>query len=395
MKAMSFEERIKNLAAKADKTHAMLETEEATKNALVMPFIAALGYDVFDPSEVVPEFTADVGIKKGEKVDYVIKRGEDIVMLVEAKRVSSTLDLSHSSQLFRYFTVTKARIAVLTNGVVYRFYSDLEDNNKMDEKPFLELNLLDLRESLINEVNKLSKAAFDLDNMLEAASDLKYMREIRATLERQLVEPDEELVKFFFQQANPSGRFVQSAKDQFSRLVRRTINGFIADKVGDRLRSALATTDDDRSPTATALATPPEAASAAPEDDEAETRDGIVTTQDEIDGFHIVRAIVCDVLAPERVVYRDSKSYCAILVDDNNRKPLCRLRFNTSRKYVGTFDSDKNETKHAIEGVEGIYRLRDELRATARHWLSLDQADEAGAEGEAPSETGANDDGPA
>lgn len=375
---MSFEERIKNLAAKAERTRTMLETEEATKNALVMPFIAALGYDVFDPNEVVPEYTADVGIKKGEKVDYVIKRGDDIVMLVEAKKVSATLDLSHSSQLFRYFTVTKARIAVLTNGVVYRFYSDLEENNKMDEKPFLELNLLDLRESLLNEVNKLSKAAFDLENMLEAASDLKYMREIRATLERQLDTPDDELVKFFFQQANPNGRFIQSAKDQFSRLVKRTLSTFIADKVGDRLRSALASTDgqlNDRielnpvreAPTEAPVDTNPDV-----NETSASTKDGVVTTEEELQGYQIVKAIVCDIIPLERVTYRDSKSYFAILIDNNNRKPLCRLRFNTSRKYVGTFDAEKNETKHLIEGLDAIYGLRDALRATAQHWLTQD-----------------------
>jgi predicted type IV restriction endonuclease len=364
---MSFEDKLKSLAVKADSTASLLETEEATKNALVMPFIAALGYDVFDPTEVIPEFTADVGIKKGEKVDYVIKRGDDIVMLIEAKKVAAELDISHSSQLFRYFTVTKARIAVLTNGIVYRFFSDLEESNKMDEKPFLELNLLDLRESLINEVNKLSKSSFDLDNMLEAASDLKYMREIRATLERQLESPDEELVKFFFQQANPNGRFVQSAKEQFSRLVQRTLTGFISDKVGDRLRSALAREDASSRPSGPAE---PEPASEA-----SKTDDGIVTTEEELEGFRIVKAIVCDLLAPERVTYRDGKTYFAVLVDDNNRKPLCRLHFNRSRKYVGTFDEQKTETRHAIDGLEGIYSLREVLRSTAQHWLELHPGD--------------------
>nr|WP_217909992.1 type I restriction endonuclease [Pseudenhygromyxa sp. WMMC2535] len=346
----------------------MLETEEATKNALVMPFIAALGYDVFDPAEVIPEFNADVGIKKGEKVDYVIKRGDDIVMLIEAKRVAAELDISHSSQLFRYFTVTKARIAVLTNGVVYRFYSDLEEPNKMDEKPFLELNLLELRESLINEVSKLSKAHFDLDDMLEAASELKFMREIRAAFERQFEAPEEDFVRFFFQQANPNGRFTQSAKEQFTQLVKRTLNGFVSDRVGARLRQAIAQEDArvevPAQDSPAVVADEPEAP-AAPSD-------GVVTTNEELEGFQIVKAIVCDVLAPERVTYRDSKTYFAIFVDDNNRKPLCRLHFNRARKYVGTFDEHKTETRHPIEGLDSIYGLREQLRATAKHWLSLD-----------------------
>jgi hypothetical protein len=370
--AMNFEEKVKSLAEKASKVRGMLETEEATKNALVMPFIAALGYDVFDPSEVVPEFVADVGIKKGEKVDYVIKRGDDIVMLIEAKKVASELAIEHSSQLFRYFTVTKARIAVLTNGTVYRFFSDLEESNKMDEKPFLELNLLDLRESLIVEVSKLSKASFDLDSMLETASDLKHMREIRATFERQLESPEEDFVKFFFQQASPNGRFIQSAKDQFARLVKRTLSGYITDKVGDRLRSALARADSND-----VAATPVPIVIDIEPVVESEASNGIVTTEEELEGFRIVKAIVCDVVALERVSYRDSKSWFAVLLDGSNRKPLCRLHFNRARKYVSTFDAQRNETRHAIEGLDGIYGLRDLLRATAVRWSSVSIPDEA------------------
>ncbi len=363
---MNFEEKLKSLAAKAESVAPALETEEATKNALVMPFIAALGYDVFDPSEVVPEFTADVGIKRGEKVDYAIKRGDDIVMLIEAKRVQEELKIGHSSQLFRYFTATKARIGVLTNGVVYRFYSDLEEANRMDDKPFLELNLLNMRDSLIHEVNKLSKASFDLENMLVAASDLKYMREIRATLERQLEEPDEELVRFFFHQANPKGRFVSSAKTQFSRLVRRTLAQFISDKVADRLRSALARED------ASSEASPRPADEQEPQPDAAPSpeKSGIVTTEEELAAHRVIIAILCDLIPAARITMRDSKSYCAILLDNNNRKPLARLHFNRGQKYVGTFDAKKKETRHPISDVQGIYTLRDALRATASSWIA-------------------------
>jgi hypothetical protein len=370
---VNFEAKVKSLADKAAKVRGMLETEEATKNALVMPFIAALGYDVFDPSEVVPEFIADVGIKKGEKVDYVIKRGDDIVMLIEAKKVAADLAIEHSSQLFRYFTVTKARIAVLTNGIVFRFYSDLEESNKMDEKPFLELNLLDLRESLIVEVSKLSKSSFDLDSMLQAASDLKFMREIRVAFERQLESPDEDFVKFFFQHANPNGRFIQSAKEQFARLVKRTLSGYITDKVGDRLRSALASAD--RTDVSQAVV-PTGVIDPVVEVGEA-AKEGIVTTEEELEGFRIVKAIVCDVVALERVSYRDSKSWFAILLDGSNRKPLCRLHFNRARKYVSTFDAQRNETRHAIENLDGIYVLREELRTAAVRWSTYNIPDDA------------------
>ena len=118
-----------------------LLTEEAAKNALIMPFIQALGYDVFSPAEVTPEFTADVGSRKGEKVDYAIKVGGQVNILVECKPANVALNINHASQLFRYFSVTDARLAILTNGVVYQFYSDIERPNKMDEKPFFEFQV--------------------------------------------------------------------------------------------------------------------------------------------------------------------------------------------------------------------------------------------------------------
>ena len=150
---MDFIENIQGLAARIDKQLGHLKTEEATKNALVMPFINALGYNVFDPTEVVPEFSADVGVKKGEKVDYAIMKDDKVIMLFECKASNVVLGDDHASQLYRYFSVTEARIGVLTNGVLYRFYADLDEPNKMDAKPFLEFNMLDVQESLVSALN--------------------------------------------------------------------------------------------------------------------------------------------------------------------------------------------------------------------------------------------------
>ncbi|WP_300458870.1 type I restriction endonuclease [Desulfobacula sp.] len=163
---MSFDEKISALAEKIPSLINHLETEEATKNALIMPFIAALGYDVFNPKEVVPEFVADHGTKKGEKVDYAIIQENEVIILIECKQAKYNLCDANMSQLFRYFTVTKSRIAILTNGINYLFFSDLEAPNKMDSRPFLELDMLNLRKNLLAEVKKLGKEKFDLDRML-------------------------------------------------------------------------------------------------------------------------------------------------------------------------------------------------------------------------------------
>ena len=359
---MSFAEKLAALTQRIPNLIDHLETEEATKNALVMPFIAALGYDVFNPREVVPEFTADVGIKKGEKVDYAIMQDGEVIMLVECKTAGTQLRQANMSQLFRYFTVTKARIAMLTNGVDYRFYSDLEERNKMDQRPFLELDLLDVREDMVAEVRKLSKENFDLERMLSTASELKYLREINRILAEQFENPDQDLVRFLFKRANPKAVFTSAAREQFTSLVQKALQQFIRERVSSRLRTALERED--------AAVAKPEAESAevVPEPADVEEDDGIETTEEEIEGYHIVKAIVRQVVAPDRVVHRDTKSYMGILLDDNNRKPICRLRFNYSQKYIGLFDADKNESKHGIESLDDIYNYAEQLKETARRY---------------------------
>ena len=97
-----------------------IQTEEATKTAFVMPFIQILGYDIFNPTEVVPEFIADIGTKKGEKVDFVIKKEDEPILIIECKNWKENAD-AHNSQLHRYYHVSKARFGVLTNGIIYNF----------------------------------------------------------------------------------------------------------------------------------------------------------------------------------------------------------------------------------------------------------------------------------
>jgi predicted type IV restriction endonuclease len=193
-KSMDFIDKIRELSARIPKQLEYIQTEEATKNALVMPFISALGYKVFDPIEVTPELCADVGVKKGEKVDYAILREGEPIILFECKHHAADLGKVHASQLYRYFSVTEARFSVLTNGLAYWFYTDLEAPNKMDEKPFFEFNMLDIKESAVEELKKFSKSVFDLDNILTTASELKYTREITRLLVEQMQEPTEEFV---------------------------------------------------------------------------------------------------------------------------------------------------------------------------------------------------------
>lgn len=195
-KQLDFIEKLRNLATRIEKQKDRIETEEATKQAFILPVIQFLGYDIWDPDEVVPEFTADVGTKKGEKVDYAIMRDGKPIILMECKKASVELDQSHMSQLYRYFSVVEARVAILTNGIQYHFYTDVDHANKMDSKPFLEMDMLNLQENQVAQVKKMAKDSFDVENMLSSAAEPKYTHKTQKILAKQLEDPDEVKVVF-------------------------------------------------------------------------------------------------------------------------------------------------------------------------------------------------------
>ncbi|WP_449550637.1 type I restriction endonuclease [Lelliottia amnigena] len=358
---MDFTERLNVLSVKIKQQLNAITTEEATKTAFVMPFIHnVLGYDVFDPSEVTPEFVCDVGTKKGEKIDYAIIKNNEVQILIECKKIGEPLNINHASQLFRYFHVTNARISILTNGQIYRFYTDLDAPNKMDEKPFLEIDLLDIDENIIPELNKLTKASFDLESIINAAGELKYVSQIKKIIHTQLNNPEDDFVKFFASRVY-DGILTQKVRESFLNLTKKAASQYINDQINERLKSAITGIPSiNAEPQSEAL----------PEDEDIQKDDSdVVTTLEELEGYHVVKAITRTVLDASRITQRDTKSYFGILVDDNNRKPICRLHFNRSQKYIGLFDIEKNETRHPIGTVDDIYSFADILKATASLYI--------------------------
>lgn len=335
---MDLEARLAELSKRVHEHREVLQTEQAAKTALVMPFLQTLGYDVFNPSEVVPEFTCDVGTKKGEKVDYAVCRNGAISMLIECKPVSVELSLNHASQLFRYFSTTEARVAVLTNGVVYKFFADLDNPNKMDAKPFFEFSLELVRKSDIRTLAGFSKAAFDIEKIVEEAGKLKLQSLVQKELQAEFAAPSDDFVKLIASRVQP-GRLTPALRETFKALIINSYGSLIRDQVNERLTTALSASN------------PQEAA-----DMELEDNGGIITTEDEIEGFNIIRAIASQTVDPRRVVMRDSKSYCAILLDDNNRKTIARLHFNSpTNRQLGTFVG-KEETRIKVSDPVDLYQ---------------------------------------
>lgn len=347
---MDIQIKLKELSEKIDSMKEQIHTEEATKTAFVLPFINLLGYDIFNPTEVVPEFTADIGLKKGEKVDYAIFENNIPILIIECKHWTESLD-THSSQLIRYFHVSKSRFALLTNGIEYRFYTDLEEKNKMDNKPFLEFSITNLKDSIVNEISKFHKSNFDVTKILNNASSLKYTKEIKKVFSSELIKPSYEFTRFFASKVY-SGRLTERVMEQFVELVHKAINQQISDKVNDRLQSALSKETEQQNE----------------ENAEEIEISKIDTTDEELDGFKIVVAILRRKIEHERIFYRDTQSYFGILLDNNNRKPLCRLHLNGGKKYLGLIGENKKETKVPIETIDDIYVHEEVLLQTIDYY---------------------------
>lgn len=347
---MQLQNQLKALAEKIAKLKEKIDTEESTKHAFVLPFINLLGYDTFNPTEVVPEFTADIGLKKGEKVDYAIFQNEQPIIIIECKNWEEKLN-AHSSQLFRYFHTTKTRFALLTNGIDYQFYTDLEAPNKMDEKPFLEFAITALKENTIHEIAKFHKSNFDIEKIVDNASSLKYTKEIKKLIAQELQTPSPNFVKLFANEVY-TGRLTEKVMGEFTDLVGKAFTQTISDKVNDRLNAALNK----------------EVENQKEEQQEPEIVSKIETTEEELEGFRIVVAILRRKLSVNRIVHRDTQSYLGVLLDDNNRKPLCRLHFNGGTKYLGLFNENKKETRQVLNALEDIYQYEKELLQTVAYY---------------------------
>lgn len=344
---MELQNQLKDLAEKIIQLKDKIKTEESTKHAFVLPFINALGYDTFNPTEVIPEFTADIGLKKGEKVDYAIFQDDDPILIVECKHWQENLT-HHNSQLLRYFHATKTRFALLTNGIEYQFYTDLDAKNIMDAKPFLEFNLTNLKDNTIHEISKFHKSNFDIEKIVNNASSLKYTKEIKKLISEELQSPTNEFVRLFANKVY-SGRLTEKVMVEFNDLVQKAFKQTIGEKISDRLNAAL---DKEIEKQQNEIQT-----------NEIE-ESKIITTKEELEGYRIIVAILRRKLTTNRIVHRDTQSYFGILLDDNNRKPLCRLHLNGSKKYIGIFDENKNESREPIETIDNIYDFEKQLLKT-------------------------------
>lgn len=346
---------LRALAAKIEKSREFVLTEEATKTAYILPFISALGYDVFDPTEVSPELNADIGTKKGEKIDYAILSNGKPIMLFECKHHAAPLSSENASQLYRYFSVTDCRVAILTNGLEYRFYTDLDAPNKMDLKPFLIFKLAEISEATVSEIKRFQKDTFNIEELLSVANELKYVREMKAVFAELLRNPSDEFVKFCTKSVD-GPNLTANTRERFKQLVRKSFGEFINDQIGEKLKTALRSTEVPV--TAEAEAQP-----------ETAKDDRIDTTVEEIEAFMVIKSILRPTIDPKRVTYRDQQNYFSVLLDDNNRKPIVRIFFNGRTKSLVLMGANRIDEKLVIADVDSIFEHADRIIEMAKSYL--------------------------
>lgn len=350
-----FFERISQISSRSKVAERQALTEEATKTSVILPFLQTLGFDVFNLDEVIPEFNSDVGTKKGEKVDFAVKIDGKIAMLIEAKPANVKLGDTQFNQLFRYFTVTEARLAILTNGREAWFFSDTDEPNKMDKRPFFKFDFQNFDKEQVEELARFQKPNFAIDAIVEAASNLKYTRAAANYLRKQLEEPDEDFIRLIGRQIH-EGSITKSVSEQLRPAVQAALDEVIRDRIQDKLGVTF-------SGEKKTFPESEETLSVSSKDEE------IITTDDEISAHLIVRAIAARHVPVNRVAIRDAKSYCAILMDNNNRKPICRLYFNSiTTRHIGIFDTDKSEVRHKVTGPEDLYNFADQIESIIKSY---------------------------
>jgi len=320
-------------------------TEEATKTSLVMPFIAALGYNIFNPAEVIPEFTADVADKKGEKVDYAIRKEGKIIILIECKSCDAALNYTHTGQLFRYFSVTESHIGILTNGVDYWFYSDLENKNKMDDKPFYEFSILNLDDEKLNEIKKFCTQEFAVDNIITNASNLKYTNGIKQNLKREFETPSENFIRALADGVY-AGRMTANVIEQFQKIVKKAISQFISDKINQQLEAVQNINKEETQAVEAEIAS-----------QEADSNK-VITTEEELQAFYIIKGLTGEIdSVMDRINYIDYMGFFSIIID-SPRGWFCRLYLNNPDKKTLTFSTGKTVN---IEKISDLYKYKVDI----------------------------------
>jgi predicted type IV restriction endonuclease len=340
---------------KIHKKNSDVKTEEHTKQFFIEPFLKILGYDLNDSNDIIREHDADDrGGKKWKKVDYLIKVNDSPAILIECKFWGYPLSTNHENQLRQYFVgVRDACYAILTNGIVYKFYTDLEkpNTNIMDNDPFFEFDLSqvdNLRDEDYDTLKKFTKNLFSEKEILTTAKELKMIRSIKQVLEESLMRPlkynarlPEDFMRHIF-----NGMQYKKSK-HFNANTKKILEPMIKSRIKEVVR--------DINCWNTNLL----------------NSDGIVTTPEEVEAYYIIKAIAVDIrkVQPEWIEMHDVKTYCTIYFNNGiSKQKICRLHFETRKKWITLFDN-ADECYEKLDSVDEVFKYKKRIQATIKRYI--------------------------
>jgi len=313
---MGFSEDITKLSEQVRKRMDQVIGEESTKMALILPFLSVLGYDVYDPTEVMPEYVADFATKKAgqfEKVDYALAINGTIVMLVEAKARGQKAE-AHDGQLSRYFNgLLKTKVAIVTNGIEYRFFTDLRDKNFMDKEPFFSFNVLEYDSKEIENLKFFHRDHFDAAVISRQAEEMVYVKGMTQLVGNLLRSPSEEFVRFLVTELGKvalsyevQGRITNKVLEKFEPIVKKSIQSSLLELMTRSLSQEMAQAVE----ISKGSKTLPEVEDTEELLEQELEGSKIITTEEELEAFEKIKAIAqTSTNFKLEVKHRDTISY--------------------------------------------------------------------------------------
>jgi len=220
------QEKLQEISQNIKEQWQWIKLEETTKQVAILPFIRALGYDTADAREVALEQVADPRSSGGEAVDYAIMRAGEPILLIEAKAARVTLGENQWRQLHSYFGATDVHFGLLTNGIDYRFYTDLQKKNIMDKEPFLAFNIHNIDATTVAQLQNFCKGNFDSERILTAARKAKLERHLR----EELKSPSQAFARHFAARGS-SGPLSAAQLQQTAQLLQEIGRDLLAPKI--------------------------------------------------------------------------------------------------------------------------------------------------------------------
>ena len=305
--------------------------EAQTRLYLIEPIIQVLGYSSFD--DMLTEINAGWGAKNDRAdIGLLVKDKKNPEIIIECKSLGKKLTDKEASQLNNYFINTKnSKIGILTNGLEWRFYSvnNSTKSQNLFEIPFLVLDFSDINDELIEQLSKFHRnfLVTNLNELLDETQEFYFMQGFDKALSEELFEPSDDFIKAIFSRMDVKKNLTDTIKDKIKLLIN-----------SNSIQTALLKVIEE----------------------ESKSGNMVITTAEELKIYHTVKTILVHnkKIDAERITYRDQKNSFNVLVDNNNKKIVCKIL--SARNLI-----EINGDKFDYVGIHSIVKIKKQLLESA------------------------------